>query len=83
MRRDRKEICEIISNMLDSPKGGIYPTSTAFAALELYIEQVRIEAVGWTFTKACLILDRGEDPRLLEIPILLAAAAVELDKQEN
>lgn len=69
MDKDRTIICNIISEMLDNPdKYGIYPTSTAYARLEHYIEGVRIEAIGWTHADNCVDLDKGNDPRLKIIP---------------
>ena len=45
MDKDRTEICNIISEMLDNPdKHGIFPTSTAYTRLEHLIERARIEA---------------------------------------
>ena len=75
MDKDRKAICEIISRMLDNPDNhGIYPTSTAYATLEHYIEGVRAEALGWAHADACCTLDRGDDPRLSNIPDMLERA---------
>ena len=69
MDKDRTAICEIISAMLDNPGPfGIYPTSTAFTRLEHYIEGVRAEAIGWTHAYDCVTLDKGGDPRLLNVP---------------
>ena len=77
--KDRTEICKIISRMLDNPdKVGIYPTSTAYAELEHYIEGVRAEAIGWMHAEACATLDRGDDPRLTEVPDLLERCRVDL-----
>ena len=69
MKKDRTEICKIISEMLDHPdECGIYPTSTAYTKLELYIEGQRAEVAGWTLAECCTTLDRGDDPRLSEVP---------------
>lgn len=66
---DRKVICDIISEMLDNPdKHGIFPTSTAYTKLELYIERQRAEVLGWTIADACVSLDKGKDPRTAEVP---------------
>ena len=79
MKNDRTKICNIISDMLDSPdKHGIYPTSTAYTRLELYIERVRMEAIGWTYAYACLALDRGDDPRTIEVPQIVEDAKANL-----
>lgn len=78
-KRDRTKICQILSRMLDNPdKVGIYPTSTAYAELEHYIEQVRMEAVGWMHAEACIILDKGEDPRTVEVPYIIVRASAQL-----
>jgi len=79
MDRDRTEICKIMSDMLDNPdKHGIYPTSTAYTRLEHYIEGVRAEAIGWMHANACVTLDRGGDPRTVEVPSILDQAKVDL-----
>jgi|GEM_PF-1847218 len=79
MEKDRTAICSIISKMLDNPdKSGIYPTSTAYTELEHYIEQVRTEAVGWMHAHACTTLDKGGDPRLVEVPDILDCARADL-----
>ena len=79
MDKDRTEICKIISEMLDNPdKHGIYPTSTAYTKLELYIEGERAKAIGWTHANACSALDKGNDPRLQEVPDILDRARINL-----
>jgi len=79
MDKDRTAICNIISYMLDNPnKHGIYPTSTAFTRLEHYIESVRAEAIGWASADACVALDKGEDPRLANVPEMLERAKRDL-----
>lgn len=79
MDKDRTEICSIISDMLDNPdEHGIYPTSTAYNRLEHYIERVRIEAIGWMHADACVTLDRGNDPRTVEVPEILERAKKDL-----
>ena len=79
MNRDRTEIYRIISEMLDNPdKCGIYPTSTAYTKLELYIEGERTKAIGWTHANACSNLDKDNDPRLEEIPEMLDRARKDL-----
>lgn len=79
MDKDRTEICRIISQMLDNPdKHGIYPTSTAFTQLEHYIEGVRAEAIGWAHADACITLDKGGDPRTVEVPAILERAKADL-----
>ena len=79
MDKDRTAICKIISKMLDNPdRSGIYPTSTADTELEHYIEGVRAEAIGWTHADACTTLDKGDDPRLTEVPDMLARSRLDL-----
>lgn len=80
MHRDRKEICRIISDMFDNVNvDGIYPTSTAYARLEHYLQGVRAEAIGWAHADACAALDKGDDPRLQEVPDILRRAMHDLD----
>jgi hypothetical protein len=79
MDKDRTAICKIISDMFgDVDSNGIYPTSTAYTRLEYYIEGVRAEAIGWTHADACVTLDKGSDPRLQNVPEMLARAQVDL-----
>lgn len=79
MNKDRIEVCNIISDMLDNPDDNeIYPTSTAYTKLEHYIESVRAEAIGWTHADACTELDKGGDPRLTNVPDMLQRARVDL-----
>ena len=80
MNKDRTILCNIISEMLDSPdEHGIYPTSTAFTKLEHYIEQVRAEAIGWAHADACVCLDKGGDPRVNNVPEMLDRAKHDLN----
>jgi len=77
--KDRIKICEIISNMLDNPdEHEIYPTSKAYSELEAYVEEVRMEAVGWAYAYCCSLLDSGDDPRTHEVPKMLKAAKKDL-----
>lgn len=81
MDKDRTAVCEIISKMLDNPDNvGVYPTSTAYTELEHYIEGVRAEAVGWMHAEACTMLDRGDDPRVADVPVIYSRAMTDLAK---
>lgn len=67
--KDRTEICNIISDMLDNPnEHEIYPTGTAYTRLEIYIESQRAEVLGWAIADACTAIDKGGDPRLMNVP---------------
>lgn len=80
MDRDRKVICEIISEMLESAgEGGIYCTSTAYTKLEHYIEQERNRAIGCTHAAACVDLDNDQDPRMANVPRLLQKIRIALE----
>jgi len=83
MKDDRKEICRIISEMLDNPgECEIYPTAQAYDKLEKLVESARIEGAGWAYADACVKLDRGEDPRqsdCAEIPVRLKS---DFDKED-
>ena len=71
--QDRANICDIISEMLDDPgPHGIYRTTRAYNKLEALIQAARMEALGWTWTEACMRVDKGEDIRRHEIPELIA-----------
>jgi len=82
MDKDRKIICDIISDMLDNPnEHEIYPTSTAYTRLEHYIEQVRSQALGWMHAEACTTLDRGDDPRLMNVQEIYQRALKDLEEK--
>jgi hypothetical protein len=54
--------------MLDNPdRHGLYPTSTAFTELELYVQQERMRALGYAFAFACILRDKGEEPAVYDI----------------
>ena len=81
MKKDRKEIRNIISEMLDNPnEHGIFRTSTAYTKLEHYIEGVRAEAIGWAHADACVLIDNDLDPRLQEVPEMLQRAQEDLGR---
>ena len=69
---DRAAICDIISEMLDEPDGhGIYRTTRAYNKLEDLLKAARMQALGWTWTEACIRTDEGQDIRRDEIPSLI------------
>ncbi len=81
MKRDRIEICRIISYMLDHPdKNEIYPTTNAYDALEEYINKVRVETIGWAHADACTALDKGDDYRKADVPGILRRALCDLSQ---
>ena len=62
MKKDRTQLSRIISEMLDNPnRYDIYPTGKAYDELERYIEEVRIKALGWAYSDACIHIDKGID----------------------
>lgn len=62
MNKDRKEICDIISEMLDNPdEHGLYPTTRAYDKLDTLVHAARIEAIKWARADACMDLDDGPD----------------------
>lgn len=75
----RKEICQIISAMLDNPDNcGIYETTKAFDALESLINSAKIQAIGWMYAEACANADDGIDIRKIEVPSLIVRAQEDL-----
>lgn len=75
----RKEICKIISEMLDNPdKSGIFQTTKAFDALEELINKAKVEAIGWMYAEACANADDGIDIRKIEVPSLIVRAKEDL-----
>jgi len=88
MKKDRKAICDIVSEMLDNPSEcEIYPTTIAYDKLEKYIEGVRDNAIaetaGWAHADACVDLDKGNDPREKECSEMLERAFRDLKKVKN
>ena len=68
---DRAAVCDIISEMLDEPREhGIYRTTRAYNKLEALLSAARLQALGWTWTEACILTDKGEDIRRHEMPEL-------------
>lgn len=43
------------------------------------VTETRALTLGWTWAEACIQLDRGEDPREQEMPVLLERAEEELE----
>ena len=81
MKRDRTEICNIISHMLDNPDpSGIYPTSTAYARLEMYVMQERFQCLGWMYAYACIALDEGKELRTMDIPDIIKAMQDDIEE---
>ncbi len=78
--QDRSDACDIISAMLDNPGDHeIYPTTEAYNKFEELLQRTRIEAVGWTWSEACIQLDNGEDPRKYEQSQLIKRATKDLN----
>ena len=64
MEVDRRAIDRVLSHIVDDD--GISATLTSCTArvqLEHYIEQVRNQSIGITHAWACIVLDKGKDPR--------------------
>lgn len=79
MEKDRTAICNIISEMLDNPdECGIYGTTKAYDRLERYVEQQRVQAIGWCVADACVQLDEGQDYRKVEVLKILERALKDL-----
>ena len=84
MKKDRKVICEIISEMLDNPdEYGIYPTSNAYDKLETLVNDRRVKAIGWIYADVCIVLDNKEDYRQKDVPEILERALIDLAKIER
>lgn len=47
-------------------------------AIEEMLDTVRIEAVGWAWAKACVLLDKGVDPRQYAQDQLIVEARTDL-----
>jgi len=60
-----------MSEMLDNPAdNGLYSTTDAMDALEALIDQKRAETLGWMYAEACILLDKGQDLREVDVPSL-------------
>ena len=75
MHIDRIEIYKIINKIADNEGEHLF-------MLEKYVEKVRAEAIGWALADCCVTLDRGEDPRLLEVPDQMRRALVDLGQRD-
>jgi hypothetical protein len=79
---DRNKVFEIVSRMLDEPgDSGIYRTTRAYNELEELLAAVRAETVGYVWAEACSRLDRGEDPRKVEIPEIFERTMAALNRK--
>jgi len=84
MDKDRQVVCDIVSEMLDHPdEHGIYPTTTAYYKLVNYIEQERIQALGWAIAECCTTLDKGDDPRFHDLSEILSRAIQDLSVNDG
>jgi hypothetical protein len=77
---DKEKIHAIISDMTtcDEFKLNGYPTPMGLSRFETYLQQVRMEALGWMHAECCIILDNGGDPRTVDIPDILSRAFKDL-----
>lgn len=62
--------------------GAIEEFSAAKDLVEL-LEEVRTEAIGWTWAEACSQHDRGLDVRRFEVPLLLDKAKADLNPERD
>lgn len=76
MERDRKKISKVVAEMLNHPKG---VHTEVLNQLERYIEDERMQAVGWSYAEACVIADSGEDIRKTLLPAFAKRAVEDLD----
>lgn len=77
--KDRANVHRAVSEMLENPdECGIYPTGKAYDELIALIQSARHEGLGWMHAELCSRLDKGEDPRTVEVPELLEAANYDL-----
>jgi hypothetical protein len=80
MERDKIVIMNVVSEMLDKGnKLGIYPTTELFNRLEKYIEQERVQALGWMHAEACTVAGNGGDIRKREVPNIIKRAKSDLN----
>ena len=84
MRHDRVRINKIIDKMLDDARRrGVYQTDECINELDKLLSEVRMEAIGYTWTEACSQYDRGMDPRNYTIPLLIEKAEEDLNPKQE
>ena len=84
MRYDRERIVAIIDKMLDNARRkGVYQTEECIEELEKLVGDVRSEAVAHTWTTACSTYDKGQDPRNVGVPGLVAQAISDLNPERK
>ena len=59
---------------------GLATSADTISGLTRQVTEIRALTVGWTWAEACIQLDRGEDPREQEMPVLLERAEQELEE---
>lgn len=80
MERDRIKIKEIVKELLDIADFLDREEELKIVEnLEAYIEQERIQAIGWMHAEACTTADRGEDIRETECSGMLERAQSDLN----
>jgi hypothetical protein len=74
MEKDREKICEIISKIR------IFGTALVCDELEAYVDEVRFQAIGWTFADDCVDTDNDMDIRKKDPAIMIERAKIDLGK---
>jgi hypothetical protein len=74
VEKDREKIREIISKI------GIFGTTLAYDELEAYVDEVRFQAIGWTFADDCVDTDNDMDIRKKDPAIMIERAKIDLGK---
>jgi hypothetical protein len=84
VEKDREKIREIISKILDKSKeDGWFGTIIANIVcdeLEAYVDEVRFQAIGWTFADDCVDTDNDMDIRKKDPAIMIERAKIDLGK---
>lgn len=87
MKWDKERLTEIVVQA--GKEAGLSPIhlsalGTALVEpLETMIDEVRAEAVGWTWTEACSQHDKGLDVRLQNVPALYSKALLDLNPERK
>lgn len=83
MRYDRERLIEIVHEVVYGDRPDMYRVEKCYDQLEELLGSVRAEAVGHTWTEACSQYDKGMDPRLFEMPLLLKKAIADLNPEHD
>lgn len=74
-QHDRNMIQRILLDLAGSSN-----QSLACTQLELYVQDQRVQTLGWAYTQFCVSLDEGVDPRTTPVTGLIENMRKDFDK---